>query len=71
MKIDPYLSPKMLIIVSVGKEQAENSKIWWGWVKEGEKMNKKKMHLFRKPSLPDFEFFVVSGLIFSYFLTQN
>ena len=42
MKIDPYLSPKMLIIVSVGKEQAENSKIWWGWVKEGEKMNKKK-----------------------------
>ena len=43
MRIDPYSSPVMLMIISDGQNRPKtrkNSHIWWGWVKKGEKNTK-------------------------------
>ena len=43
MRIDPYSSPVMLMIISDGQNRPKtrkNSLIWWGWVKISEKNTK-------------------------------
>ena len=56
MKIDPYSSPMMLMIIpdsKNGPKTRENSQIWWGWVKIGDKME--KCYFLKIPQWPNFE----------------
>ena len=57
VRIDPYSSPMMLMIIFDGKngpKTRENSHIWRGWVKIGEKTQ--KMRYFFRPSVNFFVF---------------
>ena len=66
MRIDPHSSPMMLMIIFDGKngpKTRENSHIWQGWVKIGEKTQ--KMRYFFRPSVIFFVFWM-KWLVYMY-----